>query len=372
MKRSLFRLLLFLCLTPAIWAQERGRVLDFVTGQGVPGVAVTATKSCTNPFGQTTTFTNATLTDADGRYSVSYPIGSSGSSCLTSTLGLSVSKTGYTLLSRKANSEGGNFVALSDSLPRWQQVSAASYGPAATSDMIAAGFGTDLATQTESATSVPLPTTLAGKTVRIQDFTGTERTAQLLFASPSQINFIMPADLEAGAAIVSLNDDKGLTRVGIVTVQKFVPGIFTANADGKGVAAAVIVRVLKNGQQRYEAVARYDDSAQRWLPVPIAFTPETERIVLVLFGTGWRQVASPQEVGIDFIAADERETPGPKRLTVAEYAGKQPSIPGLDQINVELPHSLLGKGETDVLVTINGNPHFGFGFNANRVQISVQ
>ena len=132
------------------------------------------------------------------------------------------------------------------------------------------------------------------------------------------------------------------------------------------------MRVLKNGQQRYEAVARYDDSAQRWLPVPIAFTPETERIVLVLFGTGWRQVASPQEVGIDFIAADERETPGPKRLTVAEYAGKQPSIPGLDQINVELPHSLIGKGETDVLVTINGNPHFGFGFNANRVQISVQ
>src|SRR5262245_43404798 len=53
-------------------------------------------------------------------------------------------------------------------------VSAASYDPngIVAPDSIAAAFGTKLATQTASAASQPLPTSLAGTTVKVKDSAG--------------------------------------------------------------------------------------------------------------------------------------------------------------------------------------------------------
>src|SRR5262245_39385422 len=69
-------------------------------------------------------------------------------------------------------------------------VSAASYDPNGilAPDSIAAAFGTKLATQIASAASQPLPTSLAGTTVKVKDSAGVERLAPLFFVSPGQIN----------------------------------------------------------------------------------------------------------------------------------------------------------------------------------------
>src|SRR5262249_53124174 len=68
-------------------------------------------------------------------------------------------------------------------------VSAASFSATKlTSEGIAAAFGTGLATTTQVATSLPLPTALAGTTVTVKDSAGSERLAPLFFVSPGQIN----------------------------------------------------------------------------------------------------------------------------------------------------------------------------------------
>jgi uncharacterized protein (TIGR03437 family) len=48
------------------------------------------------------------------------------------------------------------------------------------------------------------------------------------------------------------------------------------------------------------------------------------------------------------------------------YAGAQSQFPGLDQINLgPIPQSLVGKGEVDVILTVDGVP-------ANTVRLAFQ
>ena len=76
-------------------------------------------------------------------------------------------------------------------------VSAASYQSLLSPDSIAAAYGTGLATQFATATSLPLPTNLGGTTVRVNDV-----LARLLFVSPTQINFVIPSETATGTARV--------------------------------------------------------------------------------------------------------------------------------------------------------------------------
>jgi hypothetical protein len=54
------------------------------------------------------------------------------------------------------------------------------------SESIAALFGAGLATTTQVATTIPLPTSLANTTVKLRDGGGVERAAPLFFVSPNQ------------------------------------------------------------------------------------------------------------------------------------------------------------------------------------------
>ncbi|MBK8314800.1 MAG: hypothetical protein IPL01_12645 [Acidobacteria bacterium] len=73
-------------------------------------------------------------------------------------------------------------------------VSAASYsGDALAAEQLAAAFGNDLSTGTETAATLPLPVTLGGAGIRVKDSLGVERAAPLIFVSPNQVNFQVPA-----------------------------------------------------------------------------------------------------------------------------------------------------------------------------------
>src|SRR5262245_55165031 len=78
---------------------------------------------------------------------------------------------------QRANSQGGGVPVAT--------VSAASFAPIVAPDSIAAAFGVGLATQVEFATTQPLPTSLAGTTVRVNG-----ELAGLFFVSASQINYL--------------------------------------------------------------------------------------------------------------------------------------------------------------------------------------
>ncbi len=129
--------------------------------------------------------------------------------------------------------------------------SAASYAQSNYSrEAIAVAFGKDLAGGDFYAMSSPLPTQLGGVRVSVQDSSnrGFQLTASLFAVTPTQANFLVPSEAVDGYALITVNTASGKSLQELVRIAKTAPGLFTANADGKGVPAAVALRV-RNGVQ---------------------------------------------------------------------------------------------------------------------------
>ena len=77
-------------------------------------------------------------------------------------------------------------------------VSAASGAPELAPEAIATLIGSDFAGAIQIASIQPPPLTLAGVSVFVTDATGQTRSAQLYYASPDQINFVVPPGTRAG------------------------------------------------------------------------------------------------------------------------------------------------------------------------------
>ncbi len=133
------------------------------------------------------------------------------------------------------------------------------------------------------------------------------------------------------------------------------PGLFSANASGQGVAAAVLLRVKANGAQSYEPVARFDPAQNKFVALPIDLGPSTDQVFLLLFGTGIRFR--------DSLSAVTASIGGTEAQVL--YAGEQGGFVGLDQLNVRVPRSLAGRGEVDVSLTVDGRA-------ANPVRVSFR
>jgi len=235
-------------------------------------------------------------------------------------------------------------------------VSAASFsGPPLASESIVAAFGLGLATTTQAATTLPLPTSLAGTTVKVKDSAGTERLAPLFFVSPNQVNYQIPPGTAAGTATITITSEAGAVSTGTAQIAAAAPSLFTANASGQGVAAAVALRVKADGSQSYEPVAQFDAAQNKYVSRPIDLGPETDQVYLLLFGTGirYRSTLSAVSARIGTIDAP------------ALYAGAQGGFVGLDQVNVRLPRSLIGQGEIDLVLAVDGQ-------NANMVRVNIQ
>jgi uncharacterized protein (TIGR03437 family) len=210
-------------------------------------------------------------------------------------------------------------------------------------------FGLDLASQTEQATDTPLPVTLAGVRVELIDSTGTVFPVSLFFVSPLQINFFVPEEAQPGVAALRVVTEKG-QGLALVSVEVLAPGVFTANFDGQGVAAAAAVRVDGDGLQTVVPV--FDDAQVPRIAVPINLGPDSDQVVLLLFGTGLRGFQSSVEVTIGGEPAQV--------LGVAVH----PDFIGLDQVNVLIPRSMIGRGEVEVRLRADGLP-------ANTVTVRI-
>ena len=137
---------------------------------------------------------------------------------------------------------------------------------------------------------------------------------------------------------------------GSVEIAGTAPGLFAANANGQGVAAAVALRVRGDGSQNYEAIARLENG--RFVAVPIDLGPASEQVFLVLYGTGIRA---------------QRTINASLGGTVSEvlFAGAVEGLAGLDQVNVRVPRTLAGRGEVEVVLTVDGRA-------TNAVRINVR
>jgi uncharacterized protein (TIGR03437 family) len=115
----------------------------------------------------------------------------------------------------------------------------------------------------------------------------------------------------------------------------------------------VILR-RRNGVDTFEPVAQLNSGASRFDPIQIDLGTDADQVFLIAFGTGIR--AAPQSA----ISATIGGTPSPSVVAVAA-----PGFAGLDQLNILIPRSLIGRKLLDVVFTAGGR-------TANTVQISVK
>jgi uncharacterized protein (TIGR03437 family) len=231
--------------------------------------------------------------------------------------------------------------------------SAAGYGEALAPDSLASAFGSALARSTQAAGSIPLPLELGGVTVTVTDSGGGRYRAPMIYASPSQINWVVPAGVRPGSAAVTVAAGGRVLATGAVQIERVAPGLFTANADGRGAPAAVAVRVRPDGSQEVTPAFQCSGGPGTCEARPLEGPRPGEQLILLLFGTGLRGRAALSDVEV---------TLGGMRAEVL-YAGPQPEFPGLDQVNVRVPGGLAGRVE--VVLTVEG-------VSANRVSIELR
>ncbi|MFN0084368.1 MAG: hypothetical protein ACKVX9_03165 [Blastocatellia bacterium] len=218
-------------------------------------------------------------------------------------------------------------------------------GPSLAPESIVAAFGAALAIDTQSAATTPLPTELGGTRVLVRDSAGQERAAPLFFVSPTQINFQIPPGTATGSAAVTIVSGYGTSSVGAAQIVRVRPGFFAANANGRGLAAGVILRIRSDGRQIYEAIALPDPITGQMLPAPIDLGPAGDQVFLILYGTGIRGRSSLGAVSAT-IGGEPAEV---------QFAGAHSTLIGLDQVNLRIPRSLAGRGEADLSLTADGS-----------------
>ncbi|NOT61602.1 MAG: hypothetical protein HOP19_15400 [Acidobacteria bacterium] len=238
-------------------------------------------------------------------------------------------------------------------------VSAASYKRSnLTREGLIAAFGSNMTARTEIAATLPLPTALGGVTVTIKDSAGMSRLAQLLFVSPNQINYLMPLGVALGNATITINDGQGRQTKAYEFIRQAGPALFSANGNGRGVAAGSLLRVRSNGTQVWESLFTYDATKREYVPRTVGFERADEEYYLVLFGSGIRG----RQVPLSEVVAS-----GAHPATVL-YAGSQLQIAGLDQVNIRLPKELAGQGLINLRLLFNDPEHYR---ESNTVEVRL-
>jgi uncharacterized protein (TIGR03437 family) len=216
-------------------------------------------------------------------------------------------------------------------------------------ESIVSAYGTDLASGTASAATLPLPISLDGTTVTVTDSAAVARQASLFYVSPSQINFEIPAGTATGTATVMFQNQNGTTQSATISIGGVSPGIFELN--GAGLVAAWVLPVISGTQQPLQPV--YQIASGSVIPLPINLGPSTEQVYLEMYGTGIRNAKSATA------------TVGGLSVPVL-YHGAAPGFAGEDQVNIgPLPQSLAGKGSVNILLTADGQA-------ANTVNVTIQ
>src|SRR5579871_1578842 len=300
--------------------------LQFVTATGTSPAAQTF--QVQNSFSSTLGFTATATTLSGGNWLSVSP--SSGASPATVTVTVNSNGLakgvyqGAVTIAALASSNAINSpqtvqIALAVSAPVIGQngiVEGAGFATLVSSGGIESLFGQNLAMDTASATTLPLPKTLANTQVLVNN-----EPAPLFYVSPTQINFQMPAE-PAGASVSVVVVSTNIVSLGeTVNIAAAGPGIFTTNSSGSGQGAIL--------NQDFSANSSTN-------PAPVGS-------VIQIFSSGLG-LTNPS------VPAGQAATSSPLSLTVAApivtvggnnavvgFSGLAPGFVGLYQVNVTVP-----------------------------------
>jgi uncharacterized protein (TIGR03437 family) len=175
-------------------------------------------------------------------------------------------------------------------------------------------FGNKLCSQQAVATP-PFPTSLGGCSVTVNGV-----AALMQYVSPDQMNFVVPAGMEAGVASVVVSTGVG-QLTGSMRIGQAGPGIFAVNGMGIGEGAMLHGTMWQRGP--FSAMTGGQ-------PTPVS-----------IFVTGLDLSTKPA-VAVGGIPVE------------VLWFGDAPGYPGLQQINIILPPSMAGVGRVPITVTSGG------------------
>ncbi len=198
-------------------------------------------------------------------------------------------------------------------------------------------FGRNLARRTALFSTVPLPRSLAGTTVKIG---GVE--APLLFVSPYQLNLQVPYEVQPGQSNITVVLDGFESGPLAVTVNNSGPGIFTLTSDGRGAG------IFLHGAD-FSLVTRTN--------------PARPGEVVLIYGTGLGAVLPSVKSGE--LAPGDPPASATASVSVTIngidagtplFAGLAPGFVGLYQVNVPIPAAITTAGDVPVVITAAGVP----------------
>jgi len=241
-------------------------------------------------------------------------------------------------------------------VPAMISESAASYSAGAVaSGSIVSSFGQNLAMVEQASAGLPLLTTLAGTSVKVKDSAGVERLAPLIYVAPVQLDYVVPAGTAVGPASVTVLNGTQVSAAGALQVSQVAPGLFSANSDGKGVAAGIAVTIHADGSQDAQYVFTAASPPGGRTGVPVDLGGPADQVNLMLPGTGFRGAGS--------LAGFSAAIGGVSAPVLA--AGPDPDFPGVDWVNIQVPRSLAGNGQSGIVLTVDGA-------TANTVTVNIR
>ena len=197
-------------------------------------------------------------------------------------------------------------------------VSSATYGPLLAPEMIATGFS--LAIRSGEAHSV----------------TVADQPASVVGVASGQISFVIPAGLAAGLATVRVAAGGNLVTTGTAQLAAVAPGLYTANASGRGTAVGQLLKITADGTRIFDVLALASGLAK-----PFDTSEEGAQFFLQLYGTGMRG------------ARQATATVGGRNVPVTGPVA-QGDFAGLDQVNVGPLPPGFALGEVEIRLTANG------------------
>jgi uncharacterized protein (TIGR03437 family) len=189
--------------------------------------------------------------------------------------------------------------------------------------MLLSVFGTNLASATEAASSLPLPDSLAGVSATINGV-----AAPLYYVSSSQLNIQVPYEVAAGGTATLSIDNNGKTTTQSFAVASAAPGIFT-NEDG----AVVPVSSATRGS----VISFYITGAG-------ALTPQLATGAAPSPATAIAELPKPTQYTIVTIGGVQAPI---------EFIGNSAGLVGVVQVNVQVP-TTVATGTQQLVVTIGG------------------
>jgi uncharacterized protein (TIGR03437 family) len=132
----------------------------------------------------------------------------------------------------------------------------------------------------------------------------------------------------------------GTVSRGTVSVAGTVPAIFTGRSGSVGAPAGL---ASKDGQNFNVLLSDAEGS-----PVPIDAGD-----YVALFGVGLRFSSTPMKINIGGVEIDPL------------FFGPQGSFEALEQVNLQIPQSLAGRGDVDLALTLDGK-------TSNTVKLKIK